>query len=60
VIPAEGRPPSGPDRAPAAVDREVARDIIGRVAHARPDPAARQQERDAIERAMRARGGAPG
>jgi hypothetical protein len=54
------RSPFGPDGAPTAVEREAARNIIGRAAHARPDPAARQQERDAIERAMRARGSASG
>ena len=50
----------GSDRAPVTIDRDAVREIIRRAGETRPDPAARERERDAIERAMRARGGAPG
>ena len=45
----------GPDRAPATIDRDAVREIVGRAVVTRPDAAARDSERDAIERAMRAR-----
>ncbi len=49
------RTPFGPDDAPATIDRDAARGIAGRAAPAQHDRLARDDERDAIIRAMQAR-----
>ena len=54
------RAPFGPDGSATAIDRDAVREIAARAAPGPRDPAARQDERDAIVRAMRARGGTTG